>query len=249
MLPAAAVSRAPELRAWCSMRRARQEEVRVLAAGLLCRPCCRRRVAVCKRKMLWQKLACCGSAVSTAGVTRGSIITLARSLGYDVQEEKVAVTEAMEVRRLGGLRFTCQNGVFLFVISAGCSHRRLYSGDTSTLHRCDFLSYALLSTPRHQHVQHGLLQQACDEQTQGPLHSRISCCLLACLPAVQADEIFTTGTAVVVCSVGSLTYRGNRHSFAAEGAAGSTALELYNALTQLQTEQADDPFGWVYKVC
>lgn len=66
---------------------------------------------------------------------------------------------------------------------------------------------------------------------------------------VQADEVFTTGTAVVVCSVGSLTYRGNKKSYVAEGAAGSTALELYNALTQLQTGQAEDPFGWVYKVC
>jgi branched-chain amino acid aminotransferase len=63
----------------------------------------------------------------------------------------------------------------------------------------------------------------------------------------QADEIFTTGTAVVVCSVGSLTYRGTKRSFTAEGQAGSTALELYSALTQLQTEQAEDPFGWVYK--
>jgi branched-chain amino acid aminotransferase len=72
---------------------------------------------------------------------------------------------------------------------------------------------------------------------------------IAALCCVQADEIFTTGTAVVVCSVGSLTYRGTKRSFTAEGQAGSTALELYNALTQLQTEQAEDPFGWVYKVC
>jgi hypothetical protein len=57
------------------------------------------------------------------------------------------------------------------------------------------------------------------------------------------------GTAVVVCSVGSLTYKGNRRSYVEDGAAGSTALELYTALTQLQTAQAEDPFGWVYKVC
>lgn len=61
--------------------------------------------------------------------------------------------------------------------------------------------------------------------------------------------MFTTGTAVVVCSVGSMTYRGNRRAYVDEGAAGSTALELYNALTQLQTRQIEDPYGWVYKVC
>lgn len=94
------------------------------------------------------------------GVTRDSIIQLARRLGYDVQEDKVSVTEAME-----------------------------------------------------------------------------------------ADEIFTTGTAVVVCSVGSLTYRGNKRSYVDGGEPGSTALQLYTALTQLQTCQAEDPLSWVYKVC
>lgn len=65
--------------------------------------------------------------------------------------------------------------------------------------------------------------------------------------AMEADEVFTTGTAVVVCSVGSLTYKGKRRAYVEDGAAGSTALELYTALTQLQTGQAEDPFGWVFK--
>jgi branched-chain amino acid aminotransferase len=60
--------------------------------------------------------------------------------------------------------------------------------------------------------------------------------------------VFTTGTAVVVCSVGSLTYRGQRKAYVAEGQPGSTGLELYTALTQLQTGQAEDPLGWVYNV-
>ena len=34
--------------------------------------------------------------------------------------------------------------------------------------------------------------------------------------AMEADEIFTSGTAVVVCSVGSLTYKGKRRTFSAE---------------------------------
>jgi len=36
----------------------------------------------------------------------------------------------------------------------------------------------------------------------------------------QADEVFTTGTAVVVCSVGSLTYRGNRKQYTSGDAPG-----------------------------
>ncbi len=82
--------------------------------------------------------------------------------------------------------------------------------------------------------------------------------------AMEADEMFTTGTAVVrgallcaacwrcsgavccvphagaaaglsalsaaqvVCSVGSLTYRGNRKAYSKEGQPGKVALEMYN---------------------
>lgn len=79
-----------------------------------------------------------------------------------------------------------------------------------------------------------------------PAAAAHSCC---CCCHLQADEIFTTGTAVVVCSVGSLTYRGNKRSYVDGGEPGSTALQLYTALTQLQTCQAEDPLSWVYKVC
>lgn len=66
--------------------------------------------------------------------------------------------------------------------------------------------------------------------------------------AMEADEVFTTGTAVVVCSVGSLTYRGQRKQFGSAGQPGPVALEMYNTLTQLQTLAAEDPFGWVHIV-
>lgn len=68
-------------------------------------------------------------------------------------------------------------------------------------------------------------------------------------PLLQADEVFTTGTAVVVCSVGSLTYKGTRKQFTEPGQPGPVALEMYTGLTQLQTEQDPDPFSWVCPVC
>lgn len=67
--------------------------------------------------------------------------------------------------------------------------------------------------------------------------------------AMQADEIFTTGTAVVLSPVGSLTYQGERRQFGEVGQPGKTALELYDALTGLQQEKYPDPFGWVHPVC
>lgn len=67
-----------------------------------------------------------------------------------------------------------------------------------------------------------------------------------CSPAVQ---IFTTGTAVVVSPVGSLTHQGVRRQFGNPGEPSPVALELYDQLTGLQQEKYDDPFGWIVPVC
>lgn len=66
--------------------------------------------------------------------------------------------------------------------------------------------------------------------------------------AMEADELFTTGTAVVVCSVGSLTHRGVRKAYTEPGQPGKVALEMYNALTDIQSEKAVDTEGWVVPI-
>lgn len=67
--------------------------------------------------------------------------------------------------------------------------------------------------------------------------------------AMEADEIFTTGTAVVLSPVGSLTYKGQRRQFGMPGEPTPAALRLYDALTGVQTERYEDKFGWVHPVC
>ena len=67
--------------------------------------------------------------------------------------------------------------------------------------------------------------------------------------AMGADELFTTGTAVVVCAVGSLTHAGTRRQYGEAGQPTPVALELYEALTGLQQEVVPDGHGWVYPVC
>ena len=67
--------------------------------------------------------------------------------------------------------------------------------------------------------------------------------------AMEADEVFTTGTAVVLSPVGSLTYEGTTRKFGEQGVPTETALELYEALTGLQQERIPDEFGWVHRVC
>jgi branched-chain amino acid aminotransferase len=62
-------------------------------------------------------------------------------------------------------------------------------------------------------------------------------------------QVFTTGTAVVVSAVGSMTYRGERRQYGEHGQPGSVALELYDQLTGIQQERYEDPFGWVLPVC
>ena len=66
--------------------------------------------------------------------------------------------------------------------------------------------------------------------------------------AMDADEMFTCGTAVVLCPVGSITYGGTKKRYGAPGEPTPVALELYQALTDLQLQKSADPFGWVYPV-
>ena len=66
--------------------------------------------------------------------------------------------------------------------------------------------------------------------------------------AMDADEMFTCGTAVVLCPVGSITYGGAKKQYGAPGEPTPVALELYQALTDLQLQKSADPFGWVYPV-
>lgn len=49
----------------------------------------------------------------------------------------------------------------------------------------------------------------------------------------------------MVCPVGSLTYDGKKSTFYCGEKPGPVCQQLYDALTQLQTEQAPDPKGWV----
>ena len=64
---------------------------------------------------------------------------------------------------------------------------------------------------------------------------------------LSSDEVFCTGTAVVVSPVGSLTYKGVRHEFQ-NGNVGKVSQEIYTALTDMQHERAEDSFGWLDEI-
>lgn len=66
--------------------------------------------------------------------------------------------------------------------------------------------------------------------------------------ALQADEIFTSGTAVVVSPVGSLTHKGKKTQYGEPGVPGPVATELYTALTDVQQEKVADQHSWVVPV-
>jgi hypothetical protein len=51
---------------------------------------------------------------------------------------------------------------------------------------------------------------------------------------VESLQVFTTGTAVVLCAVGSITYLGEKKCYGTSGEPTPVALELYEALTGLQ---------------
>lgn len=71
---------------------------------------------------------------------------------------------------------------------------------------------------------------------------------VAIVDALEADEVFTCGTAVVVCSVGSITYKGQRCQYGEKDQPGPVTLELYDALCAIQQDRAEDTLGWIHTV-
>ncbi len=64
---------------------------------------------------------------------------------------------------------------------------------------------------------------------------------------LNADEVFCTGTAVVVAPVGKVTYQNKVHHFS-DGNIGSITNKCKETLTSIQREEITDPFGWVLKI-
>ncbi|KAL3525563.1 hypothetical protein ACH5RR_013935 [Cinchona calisaya] len=61
---------------------------------------------------------------------------------------------------------------------------------------------------------------------------------------LDADEVFCTGTAVVVSPVGSITYQGKRVSYGVDG----VSQQLYSALTSLQMGLTEDKMDWIVEL-
>nr|CAB3500213.1 unnamed protein product [Digitaria exilis] len=64
---------------------------------------------------------------------------------------------------------------------------------------------------------------------------------------LDADEVFCTGTAVVVSPVGSITYQGKRVEYGHQGV-GVVAQQLYTSLTSLQMGKTEDWMGWTVQL-
>ncbi|GAV57669.1 Aminotran_4 domain-containing protein [Cephalotus follicularis] len=67
--------------------------------------------------------------------------------------------------------------------------------------------------------------------------------LVAVEELLDADEVFCTGTAVVVSPVGSITSMGKRVSYG-EGGFGVVSEQLYSVLTRLQMGLIEDKMNW-----
>ncbi|KAL7231611.1 hypothetical protein ACSBR2_009778 [Camellia fascicularis] len=64
---------------------------------------------------------------------------------------------------------------------------------------------------------------------------------------LDADEVFCTGTAVVISPVGSITYLGKRISYGNNGV-GVVSQQLYSALTGLQMGLTEDKMDWIVEL-
>jgi branched-chain amino acid aminotransferase len=61
-------------------------------------------------------------------------------------------------------------------------------------------------------------------------------------------EVFACGTAAVITPIGALRWPGGE-AVAGSGEPGTTTMELRKALMDIQYGRADDPHGWVRRVC
>ncbi|KAH7854247.1 hypothetical protein Vadar_011718 [Vaccinium darrowii] len=68
--------------------------------------------------------------------------------------------------------------------------------------------------------------------------------LVAVDELLDADEVFCTGTAVVISPVGSITYHGERISYRNSGI-GVVSQQRYSALTRLQMGLTEDKMDWL----
>ncbi|PIA38466.1 hypothetical protein AQUCO_02800288v1 [Aquilegia coerulea] len=68
-------------------------------------------------------------------------------------------------------------------------------------------------------------------------------CRISVEEVFDADEVFCTGTAVVLSPVGSITYLGKRTSYNNNGI-GVVSQQLYSFLTNLQKGVTEDTMGW-----
>lgn len=64
---------------------------------------------------------------------------------------------------------------------------------------------------------------------------------------LAADEVFCTGTAVVVSPVGSITYKGNRVTYG-DGGVGAISQQLYGLLTSMQMGLIEDTMNWTVEL-
>lgn len=63
---------------------------------------------------------------------------------------------------------------------------------------------------------------------------------------IDADEVFCTGTAVVVSPVGSITYQGQRYEY--KIGMETVSQQLYKALTSIQMGLVKDKKGWTVEI-
>ncbi len=65
--------------------------------------------------------------------------------------------------------------------------------------------------------------------------------------ALTADEVFCAGTAAVVSSIGSISYKGKETVYN-NFTVGKITREIYDMLTGIQLQEREDPYGWVVEV-
>ncbi|KAL9378693.1 hypothetical protein Peur_030028 [Populus x canadensis] len=186
----------------------------------------------CVHKKYLEEVSSCnifvvkGNSISTPaikgtilpGITRKSIIDVARSQGFQV------------LLGISLIIFDSMNDCATILLSLTSFRPKhvlhVAIGINSGVHFVDKSYQPCMTTDKHVLVEERLV--TVDE-------------------LLDADEVFCTGTAVVVSPVGSITYKGKRVSYGEEGF-GAVSQQLYSVLTKLQMGLIEDKMNWTVEL-
>jgi branched-chain amino acid aminotransferase len=104
-----------------------------------------------------------------------------------------------------------------------------------------------LMTPKTGSILSGITRKSVLQLAADMFDMEVSEQLISVEDALSADEVFCAGTATVISSIGSISYKG-KETIYNDFTVGPITQKIYDMLTKIQLQEVADPYGWVVEV-